>query len=39
MISKPGEYEHLLNLDAKTKTKAKAKTPAKRAAGKKRNGK
>lgn len=35
MISKPGEYEHLLNLDAKTK----AKTPAKRAAGKKRNGK
>ncbi|MCI6169355.1 MAG: S41 family peptidase [Muribaculaceae bacterium] len=39
MISKPGEYEHLLNLDAKTKTKVKAKTPAKRAAGKKRNGK
>lgn len=37
MISKPGEYEHLLNLDAKTE--AKAKTPAKRAAGKKRNGK
>lgn len=33
MISKPGEYERLLNLEAK------AKTPAKRAAGKKKKGK